>query len=365
MQKVFRHTVLAERQAARRSAKRTDLKFRAKWKNENDQNIYHRKDEVKHLKDARVARREDYEMGPLAPRRDVGDLKDTYGTVNSNRMRGRPLHGKEKWDILNFWGGKFLNIVKGDRVVILEGRDKGKIGTLTDIDIKRAECRVEGLNMMEISVPKYMIGPEEPDQRPIRSIEQPVSLKSIRLVVPLTNKKTGVRRDVIVKAISSSKPTFDRDGKARWRRFIPGVNIKIPFPRGPPKDQPEDQPSDTLRMDVEAKTFVPSLLTPPMPRTVIDELRNRYSIFRTRHEPEYLEKKQKEEDEKLEKKNLAKKMRTPLNEANRKARKEKKKLGKGKLTPDMLEKIGQVIASRKNLVVDADVPKETTEPIAA
>lgn len=118
-------------------------------------------------------------------------------------------------------------------------------------------------------------------------------------------------------------------------------------------------------MDVEAKTFVPSLLTPPMPRSVIDELRNRYSIFRTRHDPEYLEKKQKEEDEKLEKKKLAKKMRTPLNEANRKARKERKKLGKGKLTPDMLEKIGQVIAGRKNLVIDADVPKETAEPVAA
>lgn len=218
---------------------------------------------------------------------------------------------------------------------------------------------------MDINVPQYMISPEEADQRPIRSIEQPISLKSVRLVVPITNKKTGVRRDVIVKAISSSKPMFDREGRARWRRFIPGLNIKIPFPKGPPQDVPEDQPWDTLRMDVEAKTFVPSLLTPPMPRSVIDELRNRYSIFRTRHDPEYLEKKQKEEDEKLEKKKLAKKMRTPLNEANRKARKERKKLGKGKLTPDMLEKIGQVIAGRKNLVIDADVPKETAEPVAA
>ncbi|KAH6722384.1 hypothetical protein BKA61DRAFT_174393 [Leptodontidium sp. MPI-SDFR-AT-0119] len=365
MQKVFRHTVLAERQAARRSAKRTELKFRAKWKNERDQSNYHRKDEVKYIKDARLARREDYEMGPLAPKRDVGDQKDTYGTVSLNRMRGRPLHGKEKWDILDFWGGRFLNIVRGDRVVILEGRDKGKIGKLIEIDTKRAECKIEGLNMMDINVPQYMISPEEADQRPIRSIEQPISLKSVRLVVPITNKKTGVRRDVIVKAISSSKPMFDREGRARWRRFIPGLNIKIPFPKGPPQDVPEDQPWDTLRMDVEAKTFVPSLLTPPMPRSVIDELRNRYSIFRTRHDPEYLEKKQKEEDEKLEKKKLAKKMRTPLNEANRKARKERKKLGKGKLTPDMLEKIGQVIAGRKNLVIDADVPKETAEPVAA
>ncbi|KAH7356643.1 hypothetical protein BKA65DRAFT_495117 [Rhexocercosporidium sp. MPI-PUGE-AT-0058] len=365
MQKVFRHTILAERQAARRSAKRTESKFRAKWKNERDQTGYHRKDEIKQIKDARLARREDYEMGPLAPRRDVGDQKDTYGTVSLNRTRGRPLHGKEKWDILNFWGGKFLNIVKEDRVVILEGRDKGKIGKVIAIDRKRAECTIDELNMMDVNVPQYMIGAEEADQRPIRTIPQPISLKSVRLVVPYTNHKTGVCSDVIVKAISSTKPMFDREGKARWRRFITGLKVNIPFPKGPPKAVPEDFAADTLRVDVETKTFVPSLLTPPMPSSVIDELRNRYSVFRTRHEPEYIEKKQKEEDEKLEKKKLAKKMRTPLNEANRKARKEKKKLGKGKLTPDMLEKIGQVIAGRKNLVVDANVANETVEPLPA
>ena len=103
-----------------------------------------------------------------------------------------------------------------------------------------------------------------------------------------------------------------------------------------------------------------------MPSSVIDELRNRYSIFRTRHEPEYIEKKQLEEEEKLERKKLAKKMRTPLNEANRKARKERKKLGKGKLTPEMLEKIGQVIAGKRNLVMDAvGVSKEAAETVTA
>jgi ribosomal protein L24 len=41
-----------------------------------------------------------------------------------------------------------LNIVKGDRVVLLEGRDKGKIGKITNVDTKRVECTVEGLNMV-------------------------------------------------------------------------------------------------------------------------------------------------------------------------------------------------------------------------
>ncbi|KAH7407758.1 hypothetical protein BKA64DRAFT_743355 [Cadophora sp. MPI-SDFR-AT-0126] len=365
MQKVFRRTILAEKQVARRSAKRSQKKLRDKWNNQRDQNNYHRKDEIKAIKDARFARREDYELGPLAPRRDVGTQKDSYGTVSLTRMQGRPLHGKEKWDILNFWGGKFLNIQVGDRVVILEGRDKGKIGKIKEINPKAADCMVEGLNMMDIHVPPYAINADEQDQRPLRSVEQPISLKSVRLVTPLKDAETGVIRDVIVKEVTRGNIWFDKYGGRKWTRVIPGLNIKIPWVKLEPQTY-EDYAGDTVRLDVERKTFVPSLLTPPMPSSVIDELRNRYSIFRTRHEPEYVEKKQREEDEKLERKKLAKKMRTPLNEANRKARKERKKLGKGKLTPEMLEKIGQVIARKGNLVMDAvGVSKEATETVAA
>ncbi len=87
-------------------------------------------------------------MGLLAPRRDVGDLKDTYGTINSQRLRGRELSDEEREVALESVGGRYLNLVKGDRVVLLEGRDKGKIGTISSTDAKRAELTVEGLNMV-------------------------------------------------------------------------------------------------------------------------------------------------------------------------------------------------------------------------
>lgn len=219
---------------------------------------------------------------------------------------------------------------------------------------------------MDIAVPSYMIAAEEQDKRPVRSVEQPISLKLVRLVHPLVDPETGVVRDVIVKKLVGKGFWFEqKTGRRSWRRVIPGLDISIPWPKAEPKKR-EDYENDTLRMDVEMKTFVPSLLSPPFPGSVVDELRNRYSIFRTRHEPEYLERKEKEEQEKGERKKLAKKMRTPLNEANRKARKERKKLGKGTLTPDMLEKIGQVIASKRTLALDAaGVSKEEPQPIAA
>lgn len=59
-----------------------------------------------------------------------------------------------------------------------------------------------------------------------------------------------------------------------------------------------DGEMDTSRVDIEASTFVASLKEPPMPSTVIDELRNKYSRFRTRHDPEYLREKMLEDYQK-------------------------------------------------------------------
>jgi large subunit ribosomal protein L24 len=201
-----------------------------------------------------------------------------------------------------------------------------------------------------------MINAEDTDQRPVRTMEQPVSLSSVRLVFPLTDPETGITRDVIVKKLVNGKVSFDRHtGKQKWSRIIPGLDIK-------------DFLVDTLRLDVESKTFVPTLLRPPMPSSVINELRNKYSIFRTRHDPEYIAEKIAEDQEKEAKKRLAEEMRTPLKEINRKERKLRKAKGKGKLTKKMLEKIGEVIAKKRQLGLDAaglsKVGKEL-EPLAA
>jgi large subunit ribosomal protein L24 len=63
-------------------------------------------------------------------------------------MRGPTLTTPERRDALKDVGGRYLTLVKGDRVVLLEGRDKGKIGKITATDRIRAECTVEGLNMV-------------------------------------------------------------------------------------------------------------------------------------------------------------------------------------------------------------------------
>jgi len=160
MQKVIRRTILAEKQAVRRKEKRA-AKLAFDWaRTERDQKVYSRRLDIEQIKAARLARREDWELGPLAPRRDVGDARDTYGTVNAQRTRGQLLNEKERKEVLKHIGGRYLNIVAGDRVVLLEGRDKGKIGKITATDAKRGECTVEGLNMVITLIPLRFFKPQ-------------------------------------------------------------------------------------------------------------------------------------------------------------------------------------------------------------
>lgn len=198
-----------------------------------------------------------------------------------------------------------------------------------------------------------MLDADDGDKRPVRSLPKPVPLTSVRLVYPLTNPETGETRDVIIKKLVNSRIWHDRyTGTTKWSRVIPGLDIVVPWPKKEPKEY-KDHECDTLRLDVETKSFVPTLLRPPMPGSVIDELRNKYSIFRTRHDPEYIEKKMAEDREKDAKKKLAEEMRSPLKELNRKERKLKKAKGKGKISTDMLEKIGEVIAKNRQAALEA------------
>lgn len=201
-----------------------------------------------------------------------------------------------------------------------------------------------------------MRGVDDQDARAIRAMPKAIPLTSVRLVYPLTDTETGETRDVIVKRLVNRSFWHDRATSATyWKRVIPGLEIIVPWPKQEPKEH-ADHDCDTLRADVETRTFVPTLLRPPMPSSIIDELRNKYSKFRTRHDPEYIEARMQEDREAEARKLASEHMRTPLKEINRKERKLRRAKGKGTLTPDMLERIGRVIAQKRQLVVDAEGP---------
>lgn len=161
MQSVIRRTLLAERQAARRLVKRRTKNHHEEMKTRREHERFAQKQVTGDIKNARSARREDYDLGPLAPRRDVGLKKETYGTIQTNRLNGPKLTMEERLAV-NPSGGRFANIVAGDRVVVLEGKDKGRIGKVQSFDREKQQITVEGMNMVCLSLSESLLKKEDP-----------------------------------------------------------------------------------------------------------------------------------------------------------------------------------------------------------
>jgi len=119
----------------------------------------------------------------------------------------------------------------------------------------------------------------------VQSVEAPIPLSNIQLVYPLPDSITGVPRDTLLTNLVKRDVYFDiYKNEKVWSRYLEPQHLRIPWPE---KEEEEfvDNDADTLRFQVEQGTFMPTLLRPPMPMGVINELRNKFSKFRDRHEP--------------------------------------------------------------------------------
>ena len=189
--------------------------------------------------------------------------------------------------------------------------------------------------------------PNEEDKTPRRTVEAPLPLSSVNLVYPLANPTTGELRDIIIKKLARGKVLDEKDPP---RRYIADYDdkIRIPYPTIEPEEY-KDHDSDTFRIEVEKKTWVPTLIRPPMPPSIIDELRNKYSKFRDRHDEDFVLRKVEEDKMAQQKKTeMRQLMRSPLKELHRRERAEKKAKGKPKLSKDALSIIGQHMTKHKD-----------------
>lgn len=80
-------------------------------------------------------------------------------------------------------------IKKGDTVIVLTGRDKGKTGQVLRIDGKEGRAFVENINMLK----KTKRGnPNKQETSAIIDMEGPINLSNIALLNPVTNKADRV-----------------------------------------------------------------------------------------------------------------------------------------------------------------------------
>ncbi|KAI9811937.1 MAG: hypothetical protein M1826_003009 [Phylliscum demangeonii] len=360
MQKILRRVAMAKSQVARRNEARA-RKNRVMWNKVNDsQDQAVRAQIMQDVRQARIARREDYELGPLAPRRDVGDLKDTYAAMDPRRTRGFIIAEEERKEA--------QPIVTGDRVVLIQGRDKGRIGQVRSVDKQRHECVVAGLNQADVAVPPWLRTGQGAESSPVQTIEIPIPLPDLRLVHTLADETTGARRDVIVQHVTMKDIWFDRHlGINQRHRLITGTTIKIPWPARKPTVH-EEHAADTRRADVERVTWVPKLAAPPIPPGVIDELRGKYSKFRDRHDEDYIARKVAEDEEAAAKKRaLADAAMTPVQRAQKEAARVRREhyvrmraKGKHRLNKRALVRIGRVMAQNRGIRFEEETPKMAT-----
>lgn len=360
MDKVIKRAAMAQRQASRRTLRRKKEAMHVERLGVQQEAKTAAAELKKNVKDARRARKEDWELGPLAPKRDLG-LYNNYGAIKE-RFRYNWNQSMEKFtspavveERCRWAGGpNQLNLAVGDRVAIMDGPDKGKIDRIKSIHKETGSVMLTTYNKVLVS--NILTGA-------VSDTNAPLSIAAIRLVYPLTNPQTGITRDVIINELKAVRPnmqsdnmTYDRwEYGVKWDRMVPGLNVVIPWPQvEAPKHETHDV--DTARELAEDRSFFYNMLSPPMPGGVLDELRNKYSKHRTRHEPWYVAKKEAEEAQKKRRRDTIASMQTPLGEFHQKQREKRAAAGEPELSDEMLEKLGQIMAeSRAASLEDAGI----------
>ncbi|KAF1814531.1 hypothetical protein P152DRAFT_456801 [Eremomyces bilateralis CBS 781.70] len=340
----------AKRRNAQKAAKEDYVKLKERFNNSNELRV--RLNEV--LRAAKHAQREDWRLGPLAPRRDVGEGRTKYGYLDAFLAHGVPF---------SYHGGDRA-IRGGDRVVVLAGRDKGKIGKATDVNHKNRTCKVAGLNQFQYYSPEWhQKATGLPN--PVATAELPLRLDDVRLVCK--HPETG--RDVIVERLEERRVWREKHNKHQTRWFIPGC--ETPYRAegmGAPKATPS-RPTDRDTPDelADEETFQPQLKYMPMPASVIDELRGKYSKFRTRHDREWVEQKKRAAAEEQRKVDLAARSGlSPLQEYHLMMKQRKVAKDPPALSEEMWARIAQVMAApkeKKATVVQSLIAAQDTSSV--
>ena len=144
MQKVLRRSLLARNQALKKGRKLDKIELKKEKQNYLRESVVRQRAVNSSIKDERKTRREDWISGPLAPQRNVGAAKGIYGTLDMEGSRIPTIPEKQR--------DKYINFAVGDRVCAVRGRDRGRIGEITEVDAGKMTVTVEGLNQVHLFI---------------------------------------------------------------------------------------------------------------------------------------------------------------------------------------------------------------------
>jgi len=95
-----------------------------------------------------------------------------------------------------------LKIKKGDEVVVITGKDKGRRGKVMNVDAKDSMCTVEGINEYK----KHQKPSQKNPQGGIITVAMPIQASNLMVIDKNTSKPTRVgRREVSGKSLRYAK----------------------------------------------------------------------------------------------------------------------------------------------------------------
>ncbi|KAF1976115.1 hypothetical protein BU23DRAFT_502766 [Bimuria novae-zelandiae CBS 107.79] len=192
---------------------------------------WHKDNVVAPIKEAKKNLWEDYMLGPLRPNRAVGPGADKYGALYSEQMRRPPIpvdvqkrrneariaKGFDPVYPLVVDDKKFFPIAVDDRVMVMYGREQGKIGVVGEILEESHEIIVKDINKHYVDGDIFNAPPGE-ESPTKRETEVPFALEHLRLVIPYrmtTKDEDGndvrIWRDVVVDNIVMERHTTGVD----------------------------------------------------------------------------------------------------------------------------------------------------------
>lgn len=148
MQKILRRVNTAERVAVKRQKVKALGAYKRDRREDFDNQVQHVARVRTEIEDAKQIIRDDWAAGPIAPRTDVGEAHNAFGAISSLRYNRPSYYRLTIRNARCQWAGGayYLCLAKGDRVVLLEGPDKGRVGVVHDINKDTAELTVKDLN---------------------------------------------------------------------------------------------------------------------------------------------------------------------------------------------------------------------------
>ncbi|PVU98243.1 hypothetical protein BB559_001721 [Furculomyces boomerangus] len=157
---------------------------------------------------------------------------------------------------------KSWKIVRGDEVMVISGKDKGKKGRVVEVIRDHNSVKVTNLNIAKKSVPKS-------DSTPSGIIlkEMPIHVSNVALIDPTDGMPTKIKL---------RKYVDPETGKSERRRYAIGTGTYIPKPKYLEYQTSwADGDKDTLPEEVSKVTYFPKSRERPMPSEILREVANR------------------------------------------------------------------------------------------